>query len=114
RKRLKHRWENHFAEHEEKLRQREQELQAGSESLELERAALTEQRMRHNGEMELGRRKIDDDSRELALAQQQWESCLNQEKAESQQRAREMAEREAKVVRCEQEAAGQKQVWEKL
>ena len=112
RKRLKQRWENHFEAHEEELRKREDELNAGADRLveeaeELERghAALSEQRLQHNGEMELGRRQLEAAWDELSLSQQEWGVSLNREKQDYEQRMVVLAEREVKAAAWEQELA---------
>ncbi len=121
RKRLKRRWEEHFSAHEKELARREDELntavdQLDSEAgaLERERLALSEQRLQHNGAMELGRRQLEQSWEELSLSQQDWEACLNREKTEYDQRARELSEREQEVAHREQALADEQRGWERV
>jgi pSer/pThr/pTyr-binding forkhead associated (FHA) protein len=108
RKRLKRRWEDHFAAHEVELGRREGELnaavdrfQADAERLERERAAVSEQRLRYNGDTELGRRQLENAWDELSLAQQEWQVRLKREKTDSERRARELTQRQKDVARRE-------------
>ena len=78
----KRRWkekETALAQREKELTAREGRLQHGAEKVAGDHAALVEERLRLNGEMELGRRQLREQWQELGLAQQQWEACLNQE-----------------------------------
>ncbi len=121
RKRLKRRWEEHFAAHEAELGRREDELNAAADrlggeaaSLERERAALSEQRLQYNGEMELGRRQMEDAWDELSLAQQDWEVCLNREKADYERRGRELTDREVEAARRERQLTEGQRTWEQV
>jgi pSer/pThr/pTyr-binding forkhead associated (FHA) protein len=121
RKRLKRRWEAHFAAHEADLLRREKERAAGAErlaaeaaALERERGALAEQRLKHNGDMELGRRQLAEAWEELAVSQQEWEACLNQERTDYNRRTRELLEREERVALREQEAEDERRNWEEV
>ena len=78
-----------------------------AEELERGHAALSEQRLQHNGEMELGRRQLEVAWEELSLSQQDWEVCLNREKSDYEQRMRVLAERELKAAQWEQELAAE-------
>ncbi len=113
RKRLRRRWRRHFNEKEAALARLEKELSvcAGSmerEAARLERARtdLAQERLRLNGDVELGRRRLRDQGQELALAQQQWEACLNQDHAERTQRIRELDARAAALEEAEHVWAG--------
>jgi pSer/pThr/pTyr-binding forkhead associated (FHA) protein len=121
RKRLKRRWDEHFAAHEAGLRRREDELNAAAdrlsteaEKLDRERASLSEERLRHNGEVELGRRQLEADWDELSLSQQEWELCLNREKADYDTRNRTLAEREEEVAKRERQLADGQRTWEQV
>jgi len=118
RKRLKRRWQEHWQAQRTKFDQCEQQvasqqarLQKEVENLERERARINEFRLRFNGEMELGRRQLQEEWQELALAQQQWEVTLNLEQGERTRRVRELEEREAVLGRGEQKLVTEKQFW---
>ncbi len=121
RKRLKKRWRKHWQTHETDLRRREREAEArrvkaeqDAAELQRERVRLTQAQLRFNGEVELGRRQLQDEWQQLGLAQQQWEACLNQEQAERTRRLRDLDRREAAVAGAEQALAEQKRLAEQL
>jgi hypothetical protein len=121
RKRLKKRWRKHWQGHEADLRRRGQELEAErakvqqeAAGLQRERVQLSQARLRFNGEVELGRRKLQDEWQQLGLAQQQWEACLNQEQAERAMRLREFDRRAASLAATEQAVRQQKDLAEHL
>src|SRR5690606_36112543 len=93
RRRLHRRWKRHWQQHEAHLQRREEEVARVARRLEEERAALHQERLRLNGERELGRRQLQEEWQQLGLAQQQWEECLNAEHAERIRRTRELEER---------------------
>ncbi len=102
RRRLIQRFRQDWAAKEAELARRERDLEAGqarlareSAGLQKQRAALHEARLRHNGDVELGRRQIQEQWEELGLAQQRWEQCLEQEQ---QALARRREEAEATVA----------------
>ncbi|HEY7308106.1 MAG TPA: FHA domain-containing protein [Gemmataceae bacterium] len=108
RKRLKKRWRKHWHVHEAALQRREQALQTERARLEREadvlrreRGQMTQAQLRFNGEVELGRRKLQDEWQQLGLAQQQWEACLNQEQAERAMRLRDLDRRAASLAAAE-------------
>jgi pSer/pThr/pTyr-binding forkhead associated (FHA) protein len=109
RKRLKKRWRKHWQIHEAALQRRAQELTAEhakiervAQSLQGERVQLMQAQLRFNGEVELGRRQLQDEWQQLGLAQQQWEACLNQEQSERAARLRELDRRAAGLAATEQ------------
>ncbi len=115
RKRLRKRWRKHWLGHEKALERRGQVLAAERDGLEREaanlrreRVQLTQAQLRFNGEVELGRRKLQEEWQQLGLAQQQWEACLNQEHAERAIRLREMDRRAAALTATEQALVQQK------
>jgi hypothetical protein len=98
RRRLVQRFRRDWSAKEADLSRREQELEGGKTrlarevaGLQKQRSALHEARLRHNGEVELGRRQLQDQWEELGLAQERWEHCLEQEE-QAQNRRREEAE----------------------
>lgn len=108
RKRLKKRWRKHWQAQESALRRGEQELKSeyaklerSIELLQRERVQLTQAQLRFNGEIELGRRRLQDEWQQLGLAQQQWEACLNQEHTERSHRLRELDRRAAGLAATE-------------
>ncbi|HWG46016.1 MAG TPA: FHA domain-containing protein [Gemmataceae bacterium] len=121
RKRLKKRWRKHWHGHEAALQRREQEVAAergkverDAVNLQRERVQLTQAQLRFNGEVELGRRKLQDEWQSLGLAQQQWEACLNQEQAERARRLRELDQRAAALAGTERTLLEQRQHAEQL
>jgi pSer/pThr/pTyr-binding forkhead associated (FHA) protein len=118
RKRLRQRWRRHWHAHEVALRQGEEavrkearRLRAEAERLQAERANFLQAQRRFNGEVELGRRQLQEDWQELGLAQQQWEVCLNREQEERDRRGRVLDEREVDLQRRERALAAEKEVW---
>jgi hypothetical protein len=109
RKRLKKRWRKHWTVHENALKRGEQtlageraKLERDAEGLQRERVEMTQAQLRFNGEVELGRRKLQDEWQQLGLAQQQWEACLNQEQSERAARLRELDRRATTLAATEQ------------
>jgi hypothetical protein len=112
RKRLKQRWHRHWDGEKAGMAARERELAGGwekvradSAALDRERAHLLQERLRFNGEAELGRRRMQDEWQQLGLAQQQWEAALNQEQQRREQQRRELEKREAAVAAVERALA---------
>ena len=102
RQRLRLRERRHWQEREAALARRDKDLSARkrsarqeAEKLKKERESLTEVRLRFNGQVELDKRQLRERWEELALAQQQWEACLNEEQAEREKRERELDARTA-------------------
>lgn len=121
RKRLRARWRKHWQIHENALESREKDLkserahlQHEMESLQRERVQLMQAQLRFNGEVEIGRRRLQEEWQQLGLAQQQWESCLNQEQTERSQRLRDLNRRTAEVAATEQKLAEQRRTVEQL
>ncbi len=113
RKRLRRRWRRHWEQKEADLARREKEFSAREGRLRQEaakldrtRGALIAEQLRLNGEAELARRQAREQGQELALAQQQWEACLNQERAERDRRDREFDARAAALAEAEHKWAG--------
>jgi hypothetical protein len=101
RQRLRARWRRHWdirdAEHarrERELALRDDNIARKKQTLEQDRAAFLQSQGRFNGEIELERRRLRDAWLELSLAQQQWETCLNDE---NERRARQGVELDARV-----------------
>jgi pSer/pThr/pTyr-binding forkhead associated (FHA) protein len=121
RKRLRKRWRKHWSAHESVLERRAQELKAEQTNLECETAKLQRERvqlmqaqLRFNGEVELGRRRLQDEWQQLGLAQQQWEACLNQEQSERTARLRQLDRRGFALAEAEQKLSEQRRQMEQL
>jgi hypothetical protein len=121
RKRLKKRWRKHWQGHEAALLRREREVMAerskgerDAANLQRERVQMTQAQLRFNGEVELERRKLQDEWQQLGLAQQQWETCLNQEQAQRALRLRELDQRAAALAGTERTLTEQRQCAEQL
>jgi pSer/pThr/pTyr-binding forkhead associated (FHA) protein len=95
-----------LARREKELAAREAKLEHDAQGLQSARHAFTAERLRFNGEVELGKRQLREECQDLALAQQQWEACLNEEHAGRERRARELDARAAAVDEAEQAWAG--------
>jgi hypothetical protein len=120
RKRLRQRWRRHWDVRETDLKRREAalsgrraEIAADAAGLQREREVLSQARMRFNGEAELGRRKLQEAWEELALTQQEWDACLNQENASRERRTKELDEREAALAAAEKALAERERLWTK-
>ena len=100
-KRVRKEQETALAQREKELTARENRLQRGAEKMAREHAALVEQRLRLNGELELGKRQLREQWQDLGIAQQHWEACLNQEHAERERRARDLDARATAVAEAE-------------
>jgi pSer/pThr/pTyr-binding forkhead associated (FHA) protein len=121
RRRLRRRWQRHWQHQEDDLCRREQELAAGRARLERLQGELQQERARHihdqlrfNGELEVGRRQLQEEWQRLGVAQQQWEVCINQEQGERQRRQRELERREAEVAAAEHALVAHRQQGEQL
>lgn len=121
RKRLKKRWRKHWQLHEAALERREQllkgeraNLEREAETLQRDSVELMQAQLRFNGEVELGRRRLQDEWQQLGLAQQQWETCLNQEQAERGRRLRELDGRAAGLTECEKALSERRRVTEQI
>lgn len=121
RKRLKKRWRKHWQVHEAALQRRQQELEAEraqferqAEDLQRQRVQLAQGQLRFNGEVELGRRRLQDEWQQLGLAQQQWEACLNQEQSERTRRLRELDSRAAELTAAERTLSERRRAAEQL
>jgi chromosome segregation ATPase len=119
RKRQKQRWLVHWRQQDAKVKQRQQELDAEqergrkqAETLERERAAFEQGRLKLNGELELRRCALQEERHELALEQQRWEATINLEQVERQRLEKALAAREAAVAEAERTLAEQKRQWE--
>ncbi|HKI38144.1 MAG TPA: FHA domain-containing protein [Gemmataceae bacterium] len=104
-RRLKRRHGLHWRDAEAGLQKREERLAEERRKLEADRAAQQEARLRFNGEIELGRRKLQDGWDELRRQHKQWEERRAREDADLQRRAREVSDNENNL-------AEQWQYWE--
>ncbi|HVS37965.1 MAG TPA: FHA domain-containing protein [Gemmataceae bacterium] len=109
RKRLRRRWRLHWGQQENDLRRREKELSARQSRLEQEaakvkraQATLADERLRLSSDAELAQRRLREQGQELALAQQQWETNLNEENAARRRRTAELDARAAALAEAEQ------------
>src|SRR5262249_24734028 len=87
-------------------------LEREADDLRRERVQMTQAQVRFNGEVELGRRKLEDEWQQLGLAQQQWEACLNQEQSERAMRLRDLGRRTASLAVAERALNEQRQLAE--
>jgi pSer/pThr/pTyr-binding forkhead associated (FHA) protein len=118
RKRLRRRAQQHWSVQKADMARRDKALSANHAQLVKERANLdrdkqqmTEARLRLNGEMELGRRQLQDEWQQLGVAQQQWEATLNEEQADRKRRLRELEKREKAMALAESELKKERLFW---
>ena len=100
----KRRWkerETLLARREIELTAGEDRLRRGVEKMARDHAVLVEERLRLNGELEVGKRQLREQWQELGMAQQQWEACLNQELTERALRGRDLDARRIAVEEAE-------------
>ncbi len=93
RRRLRRRWRRHWGGHEKALAGREQAVTREEGRLRAERATLWQDRLRTNGDAELGRRQIQDGWAELGAARREWQEQRRREEADLAGRRRELGER---------------------
>jgi hypothetical protein len=118
-RRLKQRWHRHWAAERQAQRRREAEvagqaraLDRDKERLDEERAALTRERLRWNGERELGRRQIQDAWLQFRQAQHHRDARQARDRAELRERDRKLREREADLARARRELEEEKRHWQ--
>jgi hypothetical protein len=111
RRRLKRRWKKHWSIRERETAALQQQLEQQKATLTREREHLTQARLRHNGEMELGRCRLREEFQELALAQQHWEETVNHESAERHRQGRLLAEQALTLEAAERQLAEQQREW---
>lgn len=119
RQRLKRRWHRHWAAERAALREQAEEL-AGqrrrlvkeAEELQDGRAALDQDRLRFNGEAELGRRQLQAGWDQLGLEQQEWQAQREEDLAQQDARCRDLDERESAVAAAMCDLGAEKKQWE--
>jgi len=121
RRRLKQRWHRHWLAESRALGQREsaltaqrQQLEKHTEALQRQRGELAQERLRATGDMELGKRHLQDEWAKLRQQQQAWNAGRRREQAELNQRAAALARGEAAVARAERELAYDRHQWQGL
>jgi pSer/pThr/pTyr-binding forkhead associated (FHA) protein len=97
---------------EDDLAARQRELGREAARLEQERAGLREDRLRWNGEVELGRRQLQAGWNELRGRQQRWQEEEGRRQAALQQGERDLQRRAAALAAGERDLAEQWQHWE--
>lgn len=118
RKRWRKRWRKHWELRDAEYKRSEAALSAArgeiareADALRRERERLAHAKLRANGEIELDRRKLQEGWEELALSQQQWDTCLNHENDLREQRTKELDARSTAVAAAEQSLAEQQRDW---
>ncbi len=101
RRRLRERWHRHWDLEQARVAHLDAELKTERQKLEQEKAefvqqrdALTKERLRFNGEQELGRRRLQDDFDTLRREQHQFQELRSAAQAELKDRLREVEQRE--------------------
>ena len=107
RRRLRQRWRRHWNVREKALAGRQHDLTRESQHLQSERAALTQARLRFNGEAELGRRQLHDGWEELGKARREWASARQREEAELARQRREIRDARDALAAAQQAVADQ-------
>lgn len=88
------------------------ELERETGRLQQEKASLTQARLRHNGEIELGRRQLQAGWDKLRQQQEQWQERRVNEQAEWQERLRLVEQREQAAAGAERSLAAERQKWD--
>jgi pSer/pThr/pTyr-binding forkhead associated (FHA) protein len=116
---LKRRWHRHWAAERAVMHRREQEvleerrrLEQANEKVLVERAALSQSRLRFNGDAELGRRQLQAGRDQLATDQRDWRDRRAREHAELRRQAQALSQREMLLLEIERELLDDKQRWE--
>jgi pSer/pThr/pTyr-binding forkhead associated (FHA) protein len=104
RRRLARRYRRLSQQQQKQLQARLRELDAAQQQLEQQRAAVQAVLERHHTELELGRREYREQLEELALAQQQWETTLNEEYQQRRRQQKEMEQQAAQLAIAKQQA----------
>lgn len=119
RQRLKKRWHRHWAAERAALRRREAELDSARADLENREAQLEEDRntlergrLWFNGEMELGRRRLQEGWDALHDEQQQWQQSRQQEQALLETRNQELTTRAFALHTTARELAEERRHWQ--
>src|SRR5262245_13020798 len=109
---LRRRWRKHWTARERALYRREQELAAqqhevacDEERLAQEKTALGQARLRHNGDVELGRRQLREGWNELDRAHKAWDLQRQREESALARRAAEVDTRAAELARLRRQLA---------
>ena len=102
RRRLRQRWRRHWNVREQAIAHREREVSRACEQFGADRVALTQARLRFNGEAELGRRQLRDGWDELAKARRQWQAERQRDEAELARQRREIRDARDALVATQQ------------
>jgi hypothetical protein len=118
RKRLWQRWrrqnqarQNALAQSEREAAAQRSNLERDAEVLQRERNLFLDNQKRANGEIEMGRRLLQEGWEELALRQQEWDACLNNELLVHEGRRSEIEGREAAITQAGESLATQERHW---
>ena len=107
RRRLRQRWRRRWNVREQALASRQREVSRACEQLGANRVALTQARLRFNGEAELGRREFVDAWDELARARRQWQVERQRDEAELARQRREIRDARDALTAAQQAATFQ-------
>jgi hypothetical protein len=119
RQRLKRRWHRHWMAQRQALEDQGraltlqgQRLDRKQRDLTQQRADLDQQRRRAAGEIELGKRQLQESWNQLRQEQEALSTQRQREQSEHQQRAQALGQSEAGVAQAQQELAGDQQRWQ--
>jgi chromosome segregation ATPase len=104
---LRHQTQRQLAEVAQREAQVEQQRRTNAE----ERERLRHWFEKHNGELEVRQRELDERGRELALDQQQWDAALNEEDRRRKQVVAELQQQHARLEAERAELAERQQQW---
>ncbi len=107
-RRMRRRWHRNWHAQRAALHGERGELAKAAEAQRREREALAQARLRHNGEVELGRRQIRDGWEQLRRAEREWEKRRRSQDEELARRAKVLDQRAAGLARAEQELERQR------
>jgi chromosome segregation ATPase len=106
RQRLKRRWHRYWAAERAAMDNREAALGAQWQQLDQEKEVFNQIRLRANGEMEVSRRRLQEQWRRFRQQWEQWQQQSLQVRQELEERAKTLGQSEAARLRLEQEAEG--------
>ena len=112
RRRLKKRWHQNLLAERRALAQQTSALQKQVADVQQHKAELIEERLRANGDIELGKRQLEEEWRRLRQEQETWKASCQREQTELQQRAAAIQATEAAVAQAQRDLAYDRHQWQ--
>jgi hypothetical protein len=110
--RLKKRYARHAQADRSAIEQRERELTRNRAALEREKASFAEARLRFNGEVEVGRRRLQEGWEQLRAAEEQARERISKHDTEARRQNAELTARVAALEDAERLLADERHTWE--